>query len=109
MSHHPNAITITEALPEAGHEIEAQLLRALRSELPQATNTGFVLTATDPHGTLVGGLVAGTSYGWLLTKCLWVAQGHRNAGLSRSLMERSDDKGRALCCNDACLDTYITA
>ena len=109
MTHHPNANTITEALPDAGHEIEAQLLRALRSELPQATNTGFVLTATDPHGTLVGGFVVGTSYGWLLTKCLWVAHGHRNAGLGRSLMARAEDKGRALGCHAAWLDTSSPA
>ncbi len=101
--------TIADAPPEAGNEIEAQLLRALRSELPQATNTGFVLTAKDHPGMLVGGLVAGTSYGWLLTKCLWVAQGHRKAGLGRSLMSRAEDKGRELGCHAAWLDTSSPA
>jgi hypothetical protein len=57
------SVTIADAPAQAGQEIEAQLLRALRSALPQAENTSFVLSATDPHGVVVGGLVASTSCG----------------------------------------------
>ncbi|MGI9499255.1 MAG: hypothetical protein ACR2P3_04410, partial [Geminicoccaceae bacterium] len=65
--HGPHAeITIAEDEPEIADRIEAELLHSLRSALPQAPNTSFVLSARAPDGALVGGLSAGTSYGWLL-------------------------------------------
>lgn len=68
MSEIQGLIKITDAPAEVGREIEAQLLQSLRSALPQGENSAFVLSARNPEGVLVGGLVASTSYGWLLTK-----------------------------------------
>jgi GNAT superfamily N-acetyltransferase len=59
--------------------------------------------------SFTGSCPSSANYGWLLTKCLWAAQGHRKAGLGRSLMVRAEDKGRALGCHAAWLDTSSPA
>ncbi|MSU91038.1 GNAT family N-acetyltransferase [Rhodobacteraceae bacterium 2CG4] len=87
-----------------GARIEASLLADLRASLPQATNTGFVLTA-GPDDALEGGLAASASYGWLLIKALWVAPACRRTGLGRRLMARAEREGRASGCHSAWLDT----
>jgi predicted N-acetyltransferase YhbS len=99
------SVEIKEAATDVGHQIEAQLLASIRSTLPQSINTHFVLAARDGQGSLVGGLVGGTSYGWLLTKCLWVADDHRKLGLGRALMYRAEQKARESGCHGAWLDT----
>ena len=105
MSETVNPVKIVEAPAEVGLLVEEQLLRALRSALPQGHNTSFVLSATDQQSVLVGGLVASTSYGWLLTKCLWVAEERRKEGVGQSLMARAEEKAREIGCHGAWLDT----
>lgn len=89
----------------AASMIETQLLASLREELEQATNTAFVLAATNDEGRLVGGLTASTSYGWLLIKTLWVDSRERGQGLGTILMQRAEEAGRGLACHSVWLDT----
>jgi N-acetylglutamate synthase-like GNAT family acetyltransferase len=100
-----NEIVIAEDGPEVGHDIDAGLLHSLRKNLPQARNTNFVLSAREQDATVIGGLTAGTSYGWLLVKTLWVAESCRHRGTGRRLMARAEVKGRSLGCHGAWLDT----
>lgn len=86
-------------------ELESRLLDDLQSSLPQGHNESFTLTALDDDNQLHGGLIAGTSYGWLLIKVLWVAQSHRRDGLGSKLVQSAEDKGRKLGCHAAWLDT----
>ncbi|MEL6951008.1 MAG: GNAT family N-acetyltransferase [Pseudomonadota bacterium] len=85
--------------------LEKALLESLRSELPQSTNTSFVLSLKDPAGTIVGGLTANTSYGWLLIKVLWVEEAYRGLGFGRQLMEAAEQRARDADCHNAWLDT----
>ena len=100
-----NPVKIVDAPGDVGVMIEAQLLHALRNALPQGQNTSFALSATDQHGVVVSGLVASTSYGWLLTKCLWVAEERRGEGAGQSLMAGAEEKARKIGCHGAWLDT----
>jgi predicted N-acetyltransferase YhbS len=84
--------------------LEAHLLADLRQDLPQATNTAFVLAA-HLNGELVGGLTASSAYGWLLVKVLWVRHDQRGLGLGRSLMQQAEQKARTLSCHGVWLDT----
>ena len=70
MSQTADTITITEDDQGVGQTIDEALLRSLRATLPQSDNASFVLSARAPDGALVGGLTAGTSYGWLLVLSL---------------------------------------
>jgi predicted N-acetyltransferase YhbS len=85
--------------------IEENLLAALRRELKQSVNEQFVLAARLDDNTLVGGLTASTSYGWLLIKTLWVDENQRRQGLGQTLMQRAESKGHKLGCHGAWLDT----
>ncbi|MFK7993950.1 MAG: GNAT family N-acetyltransferase [Granulosicoccus sp.] len=94
---------------ESGEEIavylEEKLLSSLRAENTQAKNSNIVLSARDSDDQIIGGLVASTSYSWLLIKILWVEKHHRGAGIGRSLMERAETSARTIGCHSAWLDT----
>ena len=98
-------ITVAEDDTSIAGHIDGELTRALRGALPQAENASFVLSARDAQGTLVGGVTASTSYGWLLVKMLWVAETHRGRGLGHDLMERAEERARQAGCHAAWLDT----
>ena len=105
MSNAKYPVKILDASDDLAVMVEAQLLHSLRSDLPQGHNASFVLSAEDPQGIVIGGLVASTSYGWLLTKCLWVAEDRRGEGVGLSLMESAEEKARKFGCHGAWLDT----
>lgn len=86
-------------------EIQRRLLESLRSDLAQASNEQFVLSANSPAGELIGGATAGTSYGWLLIKTLWVADNHRRKGVATALLEALELRGQRAGCHGAWLDT----
>lgn len=97
--------TIAAGDENSSREIEAELLKSLRSRLPQSTNTGFSLEIRDDSNDLIGGLSGSTSYGWLLVKTLWVKDEYRGTGLGRSLMVAAEAKAGELKCHSIWLDT----
>ena len=98
-------IKISEDEHGCEHFLETELLASLRASLPQGTNSSFVLSARDSENVIIGGLIASTSYGWLLIKVVWVDNAFTNLGLGRSLMERAEQKGADIGCHAAWLDT----
>ncbi|MFT2110135.1 GNAT family N-acetyltransferase [Marinomonas sp. 2405UD68-3] len=100
-------IVIQEDDENIVHFIESKLLESLHEALPQSLNTGFVLSARDntEESKILGGITASTSYSWLLIKILWVDITERNSGIGRSLMKEAEQKGKALGCHSAWLDT----
>ncbi len=64
-----------------------------------------MLSAKSAQNSLIGGLTASTSYGWILIKTLWVDEAQRNQGVGRLLMEEAEAKGIGLGCHSAWLDT----
>ena len=85
--------------------LESELLSSLALNQEQALNIGFTLSAHDVEGELIGGLVASSSYSWLLVKILWVDEGRRNLGVGRSLMDFAETKALKLGCHSVWLDT----
>ena len=98
-------IEISEDEDSVGQFLESELLLSLRNSLPQGENSAFVLTAKNRMQKVVGGLTASTSYGWLLVKILWIDKEYRGLGLGRALMQSAEQKGTALGCHGAWLDT----
>lgn len=85
--------------------LERKLLESLSSETEQSLNTGFEIVEKDEAGLVIGGLVASTSYGWLLVKILWVDESHRNEGIGLKLLQGAESKAIDLGCHSAWLDT----
>lgn len=99
------AFSIFEGDEGLAARLESELLSALSLNQTQALNTGFTLSANAAEGELIGGLVASTSYSWLLVKILWVEESQRHLGVGRSLMEAAETKAIALGCHSVWLDT----
>ncbi len=99
-----------EVAVETGHsgtvsEIERSLSAALCAANEQAENAQIVLSIRDGNQALIGGLVASTSYGWLLVKMIWVDELHRGSGLGRRLMAKAQAMATARGCHTVWLDT----
>ena len=85
--------------------IENKLLASLRDSLPQAVSENVVLVARAENDAVVGGLSAGTSYGWLLIKALWVDDGFRRRGVGRQLVAEAEAAAQSMQCHAVWLDT----
>jgi len=105
MSEPIDDVRISDDSAGVGDQIETELLHSLRETLPQTENQRFVLTARNSDGRLVGGVVASTSYGWLLVKALWVDAAYRRRLFGRTLLEHAESRARAIGCHGAWLDT----
>jgi GNAT superfamily N-acetyltransferase len=104
----PPLITITlEEDPNGAlaNEVERKLLEALRQNVPPSDGKPLTLAARDLLGSMVGGLVGSTSYGWLLVKMLWVAEELRGQGFGAGLMAQAETIALSRGCHGAWLDT----
>lgn len=63
------------------------------------------VTLRDDRGNLLGGLVAGTAWGWLHVELLWVAEGLRGHGLGSRLLAAAEARARSLGCTRAYVST----
>ena len=93
---------------EAADTIERQLLQSLACKNTQSENAHIVLEARTSRGALAGGVVGAISYGWLLTKVLWVDAEHQRSGIGQKLMAEIETRARELGCHNAWLDTSDT-
>lgn len=95
-----------EAEPEAfADEIEARLLDSLRQNVPASDYAPFGILARDRQAMIVGGLIGGTSYGWLVIKILWVSEDLRSQGLGVRIMRLAEEAAAQRGCHGAWLDT----
>jgi predicted N-acetyltransferase YhbS len=86
-------------------EIETRLLDSLKQNVPASDYAPFGILARDSEGTILGGLIGGTSYGWLLIKNLWVAEDLRCQGLGARIMRLAEEEVLSRGCHGAWLDT----
>jgi len=101
-----DVLLTVEADPDAfAEEIEAHLLASLRQNIPASDYATFSIVARNAEGEILGGLIGGTSYGWLLVKMLWVADEARGQGLGTRIMTLAEDVVRGRGCHGAWLDT----
>jgi predicted N-acetyltransferase YhbS len=107
MSSPPSIIMKLEEDPNGtlANEVERKLLEALRQNVPPSDGKPLTLVARDLQGSMVGGLVGSTSYGWLLVKMLWVAEELRSQGFGARLMAEAETIALSRGCHGAWLDT----
>ena len=95
-----------EADSEAfAEEIETRLLASLQQNVPASDYAPFGILARNGEGEILGGLIGGTSYGWLLVKMLWVSDSVRNLGLGTRIMQLAEEAAAQRGCHGAWLDT----
>jgi len=64
------------------------------------------LLARAPDGTVSGGLLGLTFWGWLFIDWLWLAREVRGGGLGSELLRRAEEIARGRGCQNAYTDTF---
>ena len=101
-----NMCITVERDPDAfAQEIETRLLDSLKQNVPASDYAPFGILARDTEGAILGGLVGGTSYGWLLIKILWVAEDLRGQGLGARIVRSAEEEALSRGCHGAWLDS----
>lgn len=67
---------------------------------------GLVISLRDAHGSVVGGIIGSTYWGWLALDFLWVAESHRRLGLGKRLLAAAETEAVMRGCDHAMLDTF---
>jgi GNAT superfamily N-acetyltransferase len=67
--------------------------------------TPLILLVRNQGEEVIGGLLGGTYWGWLVVEVLWIAESDRNQGLGSRLLERAEQIALGRGCHSAHLDT----
>ena len=68
-------------------------------------HTPLNLVKYDENGTLIGGILGGTYWGWLYIDILWVSQDHRGKGIGSMLLNEAEKEAVRRGCHHVHLDT----
>ena len=59
----------------------------------------------DSNGTVIGGILGGTYWGWMYIDILWVHEEHRNRGIGSCLLSRAEQEAVRRGCHHVHVDT----
>ena len=59
----------------------------------------------DSNGTVIGGILGGTYWGWMYIDILWVHEEHRNRGIGSCLLSRAEQETVRRGCHHVHVDT----
>ena len=98
-------------------EADADIEKAVRGPLAAfneklfgpAGSQGVQIAIRDEEGTVLGGLVGRTWYGFLYTQLLFVPEEARGQGLGPRLLAMAEDEARRRGCKGAYIDTLNIA
>jgi GNAT superfamily N-acetyltransferase len=86
--------------------LEERLRDFNRSQVENPARLSFLIRLLDHENSLVGGLFARISYGWLFVDMLWVAEENRGKGQGGELLRRAEEEARRNGCLNAWVDTF---
>jgi GNAT superfamily N-acetyltransferase len=100
------------ALEEGPLEVDVKAVtqglidHAAGSGVEPRRHQALTVLARDERGTVIGGLVGDTVWGWLQVKEFWVADGHRGCGYGTKLLGVAEREAVRRGCHHALLDTF---
>ena len=65
----------------------------------------FNIVEYDESGTVIGGILGGTYWGWMYIDILWVHEGHRKKGIGSRLLHEAEKEALRRGCHHVHLDT----
>ena len=68
-------------------------------------HTPLNLVEYDADGTVIGGLLGGTYWGWMYVDILWVDEKHRQKGIGSKLLAEAEREALRRGCHHVHLDT----
>jgi GNAT superfamily N-acetyltransferase len=101
-------IEVRDGAPEADAQVVQRGLieHALASGVEPRNYRLLAVVLRDDAGTVVGGLVGATVWGWLHVEELWVAERLRGHGWGTRMLERAEREAVQRGCHGAHLDTF---
>ena len=88
-------------------------IKYIREELNQFNNervgedghTPLNIVEYDANGSVIGGILGGTYWGWMYVDILWVYENHRKKGVGSNLLHKAEEEALRRGCHHAHLDT----
>ena len=68
-------------------------------------HTPLNIVEYDEDGTLIGGILGGTYWGWMYIDILWVREDHRRKGIGSTLLAEAEKEAVRRGCHHVHLDT----
>lgn len=97
-------VTATPALQDE-HFVASQV-QAFNARFMPADFQPVAVFARDEQGTIAGGLLGRTYWGWLDIVTLWVDPAHRQQGLATRLIAAAEAEAHGRGCTGALVDTF---
>ena len=69
------------------------------------SHTPLNIVEYDENGTIIGGILGGTYWGWLYVDILWVAENRRRQGIGSTLLQKAEQEAIRRGCHHVHLDT----
>ena len=91
-------------------EGEIQVIRESLAQFNQERvgndgHTPLNIVEYDEGGSLIGGILGGTYWGWMYVDILWVHPSHRRMGLGSKLLRQAEQEAACRGCHHVHLDT----
>lgn len=97
---------ITQPDPEWIKIIRQGLYQYNREQVGSRDLREISLVARDENGRVVGGLIGGMIWGWLMVEVLWVSPHLRQGGHGSRLLAQAEEIARQQGCRHALLETF---
>ena len=68
-------------------------------------HTPLNIVEYDKSGSIIGGLLGGTYWGWMYIDILWVREDHRRQGIGSKLLQKAEQEAARRGCHHVHLDT----
>ncbi|MBW8770382.1 MAG: GNAT family N-acetyltransferase [Gemmatimonadetes bacterium] len=93
---------------EVSAEDRDAVLKGLRAfnvaQIGPANDLPLELVVRDAEGTVIGGLLGNTKWGWLYVDKLWISEAARGQGFGSRLLARAEEIAR----ERGCIGTYLS-
>ncbi len=102
----PFQISMEDAPPAEDVQAVHKGLEAYNQRIaPSSAYQPLTIMLRRPDGTVAGGLLGGSYWGWLHVDILWLDEAARGQGLGTRLLTLAEDEGRRRGCQQIYLDT----
>jgi GNAT superfamily N-acetyltransferase len=95
-----------EQNPEWREIVRQGLYRHNREQVGSRELVEIGLVARDQDGRVVGGVMGGSIWGWMLVEVFWVDQELRGQGLGTALLNQAEQVARQCGCGYVILETF---
>lgn len=85
--------------------IRESLMRFNEERVGKDGHSPLCLVEHDTDGSIIGGLIGGTYWGWMYVDILWIHENHRRKGIGSTLLAEAEKEAVRRGCHHVHLDT----